>query len=737
MQKILNNKKLLVHYSVLTCIVLLSFWFRWSSLDKGLPYFYDEDEAHHFNRTVNMVKTGDYNPHYFLKPTLHFYLRVPVTAAAFLMLVRKGEIRSVKEMVTGDPYGLAGYAFSSSHPDLVLANRLFSLLLSTIALILTISIALTITELPIVAYTTGFFIAINPSLTEYASFIGVDALVGCMVMMTVFFAINALKSQKRTTLFLSAFSAGLACSSKYNALPIVVVPFAVLFCNFINRRQPFPWGDSFILLMFIGSGFLTGTPYAILKLPEFLDGVASEVWHYGIAGHGIHTEKPGLSQCRFYLSWLGSSQDGLGTVRLLIAFVGIPFLVYSFRKFSLVFLIFPISYFLLMSLQKANFVRNMYVLIPFFALLGAYGLFALSHMLFTDERKRGAFFLAAMALSMIFPCFGSLRKIETFETVRETRKEIEQWLKERSANLEETALAGELQFSHTVHSLPAVSRYNSKEQNNFELFQQGFDFSIVPKNEYTLNQDSQDTTNEKISDLIQVQQVLIYEGRRQTLDKTLLRNNGMERVVNNPSIVVNKLISPYFEKVQKDVSPAQIDSDNSAGKIELDLSERLPSKYVLKLKNTEEVKEEVPDGKKISNANVRNRLTFCDYSGTENYCWLNYRITYLQLTEQQKSFLVNSTKNKTIKLSVSLMSPWPHQRVVLGSSCKIETMTPGVWSQYECSLPLFSDAAERRGFSIFIDKIHAPKELAGKYEAAPQDERKLGVAVKDLVLTVE
>src|SRR5687768_6937474 len=103
-------------WQLLAVALLIGLLFRAPFVGTGLPYFYDEDEAHHFNRTVEMVKSGDFNPRYFLKPSLHFYLRVPVTAAAFLWNVRHEHLRSVQEIRTRSAYGLAGYSFTASHP---------------------------------------------------------------------------------------------------------------------------------------------------------------------------------------------------------------------------------------------------------------------------------------------------------------------------------------------------------------------------------------------------------------------------------------------------------------------------------------------------------------------------------------------------------------------------------------------------------------------------------------------
>ena len=104
-------------------------WYLWSpGVQRGLPYFYDEDEAHHFTRTVNMVKTGDYNPHYFRKPSLHFYLRMPAVAIGYLYSVSKDRAHSLNDVVSDDPHGIARYPLSTTHPEIAKFARMVSIL---------------------------------------------------------------------------------------------------------------------------------------------------------------------------------------------------------------------------------------------------------------------------------------------------------------------------------------------------------------------------------------------------------------------------------------------------------------------------------------------------------------------------------------------------------------------------------------------------------------------------------
>src|SRR5690606_36429336 len=82
------------------------------------------------------TKESRLNPEYFHKPSLHFYLRMPVTYLALKIAEKRGVIRGYEEVVTSDPFGLARYAFSASPIESAIANRLLSMLLSLFTVLL-------------------------------------------------------------------------------------------------------------------------------------------------------------------------------------------------------------------------------------------------------------------------------------------------------------------------------------------------------------------------------------------------------------------------------------------------------------------------------------------------------------------------------------------------------------------------------------------------------------------------
>lgn len=167
---------------IVVFLAVFTVWLWWPRVEYGLPYFYEEDEAHHFNRTVEMVKSGELDPHYFHKPSLHFYLRIPAIALSFLNEVRKGRAKKVEDIVTRDPAGVGGYAFSTSHPGIVKTARLVSVACGVVVVLSVYAILLCLTG----KVWWGVFGALltlgSKLLYQYGAEVGVDIVTAACVL---------------------------------------------------------------------------------------------------------------------------------------------------------------------------------------------------------------------------------------------------------------------------------------------------------------------------------------------------------------------------------------------------------------------------------------------------------------------------------------------------------------------------------------------------------------------------
>jgi Dolichyl-phosphate-mannose-protein mannosyltransferase len=465
-------------------LVLFSFWLYKPVLTGNLPYFSDEDEAHHFNRIVRMVQAGDFNPHYFLKPSLHFYLRMPIVAASFLWEVKSNRAREISDIKTKDEYGIGRYAFSASHPTIVKINRCFSLGLLAIAaggMIYLLSHQLGRWHSVLSPWSLLLLIC-APATYLYAATIAVDIVVTCFAVLTAVSTSLACRNPS-VRLFLGAgLCAGLTISSKYNAAPILLTPFvAALLCS------PTPLMSALTVLASSITGFCVGTPYLFAELPLFLNHIAYELWHYGVVGHEGHSAEPGLSQAWFYISWFFNT--GLGVVPTLCAIIGIGYALLRGPHVLRAVAIFPTTYFIFMSLQRANFTRNMLPLLPFlvfFATTACVLFLQFAPLRKLPSRKRIALSLLLLGVVLVQPLIQTFfLRNRTLALQPDSRDLALQWLRTHVKASDDVAVQSWLQFplserrSLNLHHIA----FQENAPDTVQLFQDGFSTLITHSQE--------------------------------------------------------------------------------------------------------------------------------------------------------------------------------------------------------------------------------------------------------------
>ena len=514
--------------------VFVTLWLASPFISSGLPYFYNEDEAHHYNRVVNMVKSGSYNPKYFHKPSLHFYLRMPIVAGSFLWSVKKGYLRKLDDIETFNPYGLGDYSFTASHPGMVKWNRGFSLLLSLGLVVGACGGAFLLsgssTRMIGVAV-AGLITAVSPSLISESTKIGVDQLFSLLCIIASLLAVASFQNKKFLTW--SAIAAGLAVSSKYNALPIVLIPA----CTSLLLDQGIV--RSVMLLLLSGVCFVAGSPYILIELPLFLNQIAYEIWHYGIAGHQGHEGTPGLPQAIHYGTWL--LKEALNVPAFLISLFGLFVSIKHKRTF--IFLLFPMLFFLLMINQKANFERNMTVIIPYLAVCAALGFETLLGF-FKSANAAKIVSVAGLFVLIILPATESwIRGVQASE-ILESRTLAEPEIRTLLEKGNSIAIAGELLFPPSLYEIPFAKKFSQEKDDLLELANQGFQYVVVRNPVVGITQSGIYSSFEQFAGSLGKQRVVqnpsigIYQIQNTANLKTL--------IMNKPLIVFNETTPGVF-----------------------------------------------------------------------------------------------------------------------------------------------------------------------------------------------
>lgn len=190
----------------------------------------------------------------------------------------------------------------------------------------------------------------------------------------------------------------------------------------------------------------------------FLDQFAYEIWHYGIAGHEGHSGEPGWAQAKFFFGWLAT--DGIGLPLLLVSLIGIVGLASKAEKGFRLVIAFPILYFLFISEQRANFTRNILVLIPFVALFAAIGV---DNILKRFGFNRTPIFTALLILLSLASVWTSFSQRASAQHVAESRTEVLEWIRQNPIMTGATLVAGNLQLSQEFLQQPSFERIDIKK----------------------------------------------------------------------------------------------------------------------------------------------------------------------------------------------------------------------------------------------------------------------------------
>jgi hypothetical protein len=111
------------------------------------------------------------------------------------------------------------------------------------------------------------------------------------------------------------------------------------------------------------AGFVIATPMILLDWTEVIGGLNDQIVAYNLLGH-VGAQGNDLT---FYVDYLWTT--GFGPELCLLAVGGIAWALVRRRAVDLVLVVFPVLYFLLVSLPVVRYERNLLPLVPFVALL--------------------------------------------------------------------------------------------------------------------------------------------------------------------------------------------------------------------------------------------------------------------------------------------------------------------------------------------------------------------------------
>ena len=405
-----NNKVSIGFYAVL--IALAGLVLRLYNIDFGLPANFHPDEVPKYNAIMRMRNYGDFNPRYFLHPSILLYSTY--FANSFL-------------------HSLGVY--SQAWPEtLIQSGRYVSALAGSISIFLTYYCGKKLFS-PLVGLGGAAFLAVAPLHVTCSRYVKEDALLTLFVLACAAALIKAVIDKKPAWIIVAGVFAGISASTKYTGLLcLLIVLSAPFFTALINRHEGKI--DSFksifdldlktsaitiLALLLIPTFFVLCSPYTLLDHQTFLKDFNHERAHMS-KGHTILISAS--SQLWLY-HWTRSILPGLTFGMAFLGTIGIGALLWS-RKVSAWFLVSLILLFYLPSewvKAKPSPQPERYILpcLPFICLAGVYLL---------SQAKRYFRYLSALVLVACITMAGYKSATLSYEIGQDTRVKLANWMLE-------------------------------------------------------------------------------------------------------------------------------------------------------------------------------------------------------------------------------------------------------------------------------------------------------------------
>jgi Dolichyl-phosphate-mannose-protein mannosyltransferase len=327
---------------------------RAGAIDFALPVLTHPDEPVTVRFGAAMSDRSDWNPHFFNYPSMLYDVIAVFTRVHDWLAGPPAE--GVARIHTQN-VGIA----ATSEPDLFLALRSFTLLLSVAMCMLAYYVVLRATRRGLAALLAGLLLALSPVALTSGVLITPDTYSGVFSALALLGAVAVVRNGRRLDYVIAGAGVGLAAGAKYNAAVVVV---AVIAAHVIRHRASW-WRRPEIMLSGVAAGvfFVLVTPAAVLDSSDFVAGALREARHYA-RGH------PGFDGGGSFWYYLRA----LRPEWLLLAggCLSVLCLRSRHRREVAVLLVFAVAYGALISFQDVHFARNVLPVLPALAMLAGF-----------------------------------------------------------------------------------------------------------------------------------------------------------------------------------------------------------------------------------------------------------------------------------------------------------------------------------------------------------------------------
>lgn len=291
----------------LALILLIALGLRVWGIGFGLPNLEHPDEDAVLMPALQMVKTGDLEPQRMEYGTFHIYTLVPVSMLVYLQAAQNGRIDAPQNIPI---YERGTYPATYPFPEFFLAARLVSALYGTGTVLLIYMLVRRLQRRASAALIAAALAAVLPAFVTHGRFATTDMALTFYVTLSLYLLLRVYDNWEHDEMWAYAgagFVCGLAASTKFNG---VVLAFPLLLVPLLKVRSLDGLLRMRVLIgpLAMAAGFLAGTPYALLNIPEFLNWFGYSLRLYNVAAPGA---EPVGTSWQWHLSYHVSSPNAI------------------------------------------------------------------------------------------------------------------------------------------------------------------------------------------------------------------------------------------------------------------------------------------------------------------------------------------------------------------------------------------------------------------------------------------
>ena len=381
--------------ATLAVIVIVAAVLRFWSLGAGIPFAIGDDEPQVMNRSLAMVKTGDFNPRFYDYPGLYLYVQAAVIVVRFMAGATAGEWTALDQ---------------AHSPDFYLWGRAVTAMLGTATVLLVYLIGMRWGTRH--ALLAAAMMAVMPMHVRESHFVLTDVPVTFFATLAFLLSLRAHEHPRATAYLWAGAAAGLAAATKYPGALALVLPLISVWMTPATRPSRLA-GAGAILLGAAGA-FLIAAPYTLLDLPGFLNGYAALMGSY--TGRRL-PEAPAITyfkHLRNALWWPGMLAVIGGIAFAIVRAVRGPGRV----RWTLA-VAFPAVFYWFISQQMLVFGRYLLPLVPFVCILAATAIVSGVSLLrrFAIPRLPRTALITALTVAVLLPpawaCINLNRSLES------------------------------------------------------------------------------------------------------------------------------------------------------------------------------------------------------------------------------------------------------------------------------------------------------------------------------------